>query len=123
MTPQAVEVIKLADRLVKDMDNDIGKIHQHPMAAVGSFHGERLDAGVSAILFQSLSDALHLTVGATRANDEVVGNGSKLAHLQHDKVAGFLVERGTGQEQGFFPGAEIFQNFTTSGLGRRVYGA
>src|SRR6476620_5641371 len=37
MLPQPVEVVELAHRLVEDVDDDVGVVHQYPLAAIHAF--------------------------------------------------------------------------------------
>ena len=47
VTPEPVEIVELAHRLVEDVNDNVGKIHQHPMAAIGTFHRKRGVTGLA----------------------------------------------------------------------------
>ncbi len=81
MGPKPLEIIKLAHRLIKDMNDHIGKIYQYPMAAGEPLDGERRDPHVAKIFVKTPCDALNLPVGTTGADDEVVADRSDVANL------------------------------------------
>jgi len=109
MAPQPIEIVEPTHRLIKDMNDDIGKIHEHPVAALYPFDRERSDPFVDSILLEALRYALDLPVGTPGTNDEIVGNGCELMNVQDDQVAGFPIEGEARQEQGFFPRIDLSQ--------------
>src|SRR5690349_3179592 len=88
VAPQPVEVVKFAHRLVKNVNDHVGKIHQHPMAALYTFDRIGFDPFFTRVFFESLSDALHLAVGTARAKNEIIRDGRELANLQHNQIVG-----------------------------------
>lgn len=58
---------------LKDMDDDIPKVHEDPMPALGSFEAEQAMAFLRQRLIHVVRNGQHLTFGVGRADDEEVG--------------------------------------------------
>src|SRR5712692_10167748 len=76
--PKPIEIVKLAHRLIKNMDDDVGKIHQDPLAPGGALDGMRANPHPAQTFIEVLGDALHLPVGAAGTNNKIIGDGGKL---------------------------------------------
>src|SRR5438093_1010782 len=109
MTPESFQVIELPHRLVEDMDDHIGEIHQHPLTSGDTLDRERRNACLTEVLFDSLRNALDLTIGSTGANDEIVGDGGDLTNLHQDKVVGFFLQREATEKKGLPPRVDASQ--------------
>src|SRR5262245_2016729 len=103
VTPESFQVVELPHRLIEDMDDHIGEIHQHPLTSEDTLDRERRKTGLTEVFFDSLRDALDLTIGSAGANDEIVGDGGDLTNLHQDKVVGFFLKRKTAEKKGLVP--------------------
>lgn len=81
MAPKSLEIVKFPDRLIKDMDDDIGEIHQDPLTSADALGGQGANPHFTEVLFNPLRNALDLSIGTTGADDKIVGDGSDLANL------------------------------------------
>ena len=74
VAPQAVEIVKLADRFLKDMHHDVAIVDQGPASFVHPFDAERPHA---MLLLQAevnrLGRSLHLAVGTAGGQHDEVG--------------------------------------------------
>src|SRR5918992_1915626 len=114
MSPQPVEIVELAHRLIEYVYDYVGKIHQHPVSSLRALHGIGLYAELDRILFQALRDTLYLTVGTARTDDEVIGDGCELVNIHHHQVTRFFFKGEPRQEQNLIPGGGFFQSYYRS---------
>jgi len=64
MMPKSFEVVKLPHRLIKNMHDDVCKIHQDPLAPAHALDRQGMNTHGSEVSFDSLSDALNLSIRA-----------------------------------------------------------
>src|SRR5262249_56432541 len=91
--PEPLEIVEFAHGLIEDVNDDVGEVHQHPLAPRDALDGVRPHALAAEIFLDALSDALDLAVGAAGADDEIIGDGGELAHAEQDKIVSLSVQR------------------------------
>ena len=108
--PKSFQIIKFPKRLIEDMNDDIGKIHQYPLAPAEPFDRQGTNPFFTEIFCDPLGDALNLPIGATGTDDKIIRDGSHLVDPHQDKIVGLLLQSEANQEKGLLPGIDSHQS-------------
>jgi hypothetical protein len=99
--PEIFQPVKIAFRLVKDVDHDVGVIEDDPLAHRKSIHGVGSDG---VIFFQAVLDftrnGFQVRLGGPGANQEKIGETGNAAEIEHRDSFGLLTGCELGGESG-----------------------
>jgi len=91
VVPEGVEVVVLAEVAVHYVDDDVVVVDDDPFVGAAAFGGGRAEA---VFFFQATGDLVPngADVGFVVAGseNEVVGDGGHITHIEHEDVFGFL---------------------------------
>ena len=93
IAPHAFEAIELARGLVEEMDDDIVVVEHHPVRMRQAFDRERCYPSSMHPLLDAARDRLHLDIGASGRDDEVVGDQIEMLDFEHHQIVGLLFQR------------------------------
>ncbi len=85
----------------ENMGYDIPEIHQDPLSRCGALHAERMMSLGRQHRVNVVGNSLHLSLGLSGTQDQIVGEGSQLRNVQDEDVGGFLFEGCPGDGPGF----------------------
>src|SRR5262249_36564318 len=90
--PQSIEVIEIAHRLIEHVNNHVAVIDHHPLAPWIALDREWPYSRAREVVLDPLRDGLDLSIGAPRADEEIIGERRQPPNLHHDQVVGLLLE-------------------------------
>jgi hypothetical protein len=93
VSPEAFELVEVAQGRMKDVDDEIHEVEQNPPAALESFH---VVCGRSFLLHpfhDVLADRASMRVGGSTGDDEEVGHVRHSSQVEEDDVLCLRVER------------------------------
>ena len=91
ISPQALEVVVSPNVVLKQMNDQIAVIQQHPTCVLESFGAEWSPPLVSKTAFHLFGHALDLTVGGSGGDEEEVGDPDQLGDVEYDDLMPLLL--------------------------------
>lgn len=85
----------------EDVDHDIAEVHENPIRGPGALNAEGRNALADKHAVDVVGDGADLTLGFTRAQDQIIGDGGQLGDRKDQDVLCFLLERRPGDGKGF----------------------
>ncbi len=82
VTPEALEGIEPAGLFLKDVDDQVAIVEQHPLGAVVALDVQRAHLLAAQPLLHRVGDRLHLALAGAAADQEVVGEVAHLLEVQ-----------------------------------------
>ncbi len=86
----------------KDVRHHVAEIQQDPSGVGGALDAQGAATPARQRGVDVVGDGLDLTLGFSRADDQVVGDGGQLRNVQDEDVGGFLFQRRLGDRLGFY---------------------
>jgi hypothetical protein len=84
--PEVFKVVKLPERLGKDMDYQVVEIHQDPKTLLQTFHAQRFNSSLFQGFFQVLRQGQDVAPGSAGTDQKKIGKGTQPLHFQGDWV-------------------------------------
>ena len=101
VAPQIFERVKGAFFLMKNVDDHIRIIRDHPLAQREAVDARRADAVLLAqAVFEFAHERLQMRLRVPRADEEKIRETRDAAHVEGDDVLGFFVSEDYGTELG-----------------------
>ena len=89
--PHLLEIVEVADFRAEDVDDDVARIDQHPVAMRHAFDVKVLHAGIAELLEHVVRDRADMTVGAAGGHHHGVGDRGFAGEVDGDDVLGLHV--------------------------------
>jgi hypothetical protein len=93
VAPEHFKVVIAAGLFIEDVDDNIDKIEEYPVAPLIARFSEKPKALRLGLLGYLVSDAAHLPVACARGNDEVVRNIGYLPQVEHNDAGAMALVR------------------------------
>jgi len=90
--PQPFQPVKIPDRLVKYVHDNVAIIKQNPGTVGESLDAQRIKAMLFEIKLNRLRDGLRLAVRASAAQNKIIGNRCVCPDIQGDYIKGLLLQ-------------------------------
>lgn len=92
VTPHAFQIVVGALFFLKEVDDDITVVHEHPAAFGRAFHGEgQLGEAFFDLFADGFGQGTKLTVAVAGADDKVIGDDGIRSQIQQNNVFGFFI--------------------------------
>lgn len=103
VSPEPLEGVEPAGRLLEDVDDDVAEVDEHPLPLGLSLDTEGLHAEVLAqTLLDVLAQSLNVGTGPARGDHEHVGEKEGALDVEQDDVGSVLGEDGVSRRLGLF---------------------
>ncbi len=97
----------LAHLGLEDVDDHVVQVDQHPAALFEALDSESSVAPLLHGQLDGVGDRAHVAIGAAGEEDECVGKGDDVAHVEYHRVVCLPVDARGGGRQGFFDGVAL----------------
>ena len=94
--PQPLQVIKAAFLMVKNVDDHITEVEQHPHALAQPLTVLTVDPLGAQLALNGLGQALHMPGRAPAHNHKIIGEGGESPDIQHHQILGLGIQSDTG---------------------------
>src|SRR5262249_35149435 len=94
--PQPFEIVEGSGLGEEQVSDDFPKVKQHPTSGFLSFDAQRAHLSFAELLLQVLRHRRDLALRFARGDDEKIGVGSFLTHVEDENVRRLLVEEQRG---------------------------
>src|SRR5262245_13206097 len=101
VAPEALERVVAARLFQKYVHQQVAVVEQHPAALGDALGVEHIDALAAQLDADRFRDRLQLRRRLAAADEEEVRHARHALHVEHDEIAGALVERGARRAAGF----------------------
>jgi len=98
--PNTLEIVELAHLRSEQVNNNITGINQHPISVWQTFDARSAGANLFKLPQNMVSQRTDVTRRPTRRNDHLVSNGRLPIQIYNDKLFGFVVFEGLGNDTG-----------------------
>lgn len=88
--PQPLELIETALIVVEDVNDEFAEIEENPPALGFPLPSNELVSGEVQIIFDAVGNRLGISLTSTGHDEENVGNGQTVGHIERHGVAGTL---------------------------------